>query len=79
MRLNDFIEGLEILKAYYDNPNGYHIGAEHDEFYAYKTDRPMPPEAVQKMLSLGWFQTDGGAHEETPQDYNPESGWMAYT
>jgi hypothetical protein len=79
MKLDDFVNGINILRQYYDKPDGYHIGAEHDEFYMYATDKPVSAEDVKKLLTLGWFQTDGGAHLETPQDYNVESGWMAFT
>lgn len=79
MKLSAFVDGINILRAYYDDPDGYHIGAEHDEFYMYATDKPVSDDDLKKLLALGWFQSDGGAHEETPQDYNPESGWMAFT
>ena len=28
MNLRDFSEGIKILSRYYDDPDGYHIGAE---------------------------------------------------
>lgn len=73
MKLDKFIDGLLILQPYYDQVDGYHIGAEHDQFYAYKTDRPLSPEDVQKMRDLGWFQP------EQEEEYDPENGWSAFT
>ena len=79
--LNDFIEGLKTLQPYYNDPNGYHIGAEHDQFYAYMTDRPLTPEDVQKMHSLGWFQLDINDDEDSEDDveYDPDLDWSTYT
>jgi hypothetical protein len=73
MRLSDFIEGLATLRPYYDDQNGFHIGAEHDEFYAYATDRPLTPEDAQKMRDLGWFQQ--GVSDAT---YSPSEGWAVF-
>lgn len=75
MKLNNFIEGLQILQPYYDKPDGYHIGAEHDEFYAYATDKPLTPEHVAKLRELGWFQ----AEVEDGAPYDPAESWSAYT
>jgi len=74
MRLNKFIEGLNTLRPYYKDGDGHHIGAEHDEFYCYKTERPLTPEDVQKMRDLGWFQPD----QEDDAEYDPEKSWSAY-
>ena len=81
MRLSNFIEGLNILQPYYDNPNGFHVGAEHDQFYAYATEKPLSEAALNKLVELGWFQPD----VEVPDDeeynaklYQPEEGWSAY-
>jgi hypothetical protein len=75
MKLSDFIEGLKTLQPYYDGGDGYHIGAGHDQFYAYRTDKPLSPEDVEKMKFLGWFQPDmkGGS------EYDHEEGWSAFT
>lgn len=72
--MSNFIEGLKTLQPYYQNADGYNIGAEHDQFYAYATERPLTPEDVQKMRDLGWFQpeVDDGA------DYDPDEGWSAF-
>ena len=74
MRLSSFVEGLNTLLPYYQNKDGYHIGSEYDQFYAYKTDIPLPPQVVQKMLDLGWFQPEGD--DDT---YDPEYAWSAFT
>ncbi len=75
MRLKNFIDGLLILQPYYHGGDGYYIGAGHDEFFAYQTDKPLTPEDVQKMRDLGWMQPDTDEGEE----YNPEDGWSAFT
>ncbi len=75
MRLGNFREGLEILTRYFNDPDGYHIGAEHDQIYIYATNRPLSEEDVAKMVELGWFQ------DELPEDapYDPEEGWSVFT
>lgn len=78
MKLQNFIDGLKTLQPYYEGGDGYHIGAEHDQFYCYMTDCPLTPEDVQKMLTLGWFQPDNGISEDGGE-YDPENGWSAFT
>jgi hypothetical protein len=74
MKLSNFIEGLQILQQYFDK-DGYKIGAEHDEFYVYKTDRPVSHEHVERLKFLDWFQP--GQEEQAP--YDPEESWQAFT
>lgn len=76
MKLSNFIEGLTILRPYYSDPDGYHIGAEHDQFFAYATDRPLSDEDLNKMRGFGWFQPDV---EDNDSIYYPEEGWSAFT
>jgi hypothetical protein len=75
MRLSNFIDGLSILRPYYDDPDGFHIGAEHDQFYAYATNKAMTDEDVQKMRDLGWFQPD----QDDAAPYSADDGWSAFT
>lgn len=75
MKLSKFIEGLKTLQPYYKDGDGYHIGAEHDQFYAYQTDLPLTPEDAQKMRDLGWFQPG----QKDGAEYDPENGWSAFT
>ncbi len=75
MKLSNFIEGLKTLQPYFTNGDGYHIGAQHDQFYVRQTDRPLTDEDVQKMRSLDWFQP--GQEGDAP--YDPEEGWSAFT
>jgi hypothetical protein len=75
MKLSNFIKGLKTLQPYYKGGDGYHIGAEHDQFYAYQTERPLTSEDVQKMRDLGWFQPE----QEDDAEYDPENGWSAIT
>ena len=75
MRLKHFIEGLQILYPYFDDGNGFHIGAEHDEFYVYKTNKPLSKTDIDKLYSLGWFQDE----TEDADKYDVNYGWMAFT
>jgi len=75
MKLSNFIKGLNTLQPYYKDGDGYYIGAEHDQFYACQTERPLTPEDVQKMRDLGWFQPE----QEDYAEYDPENGWSAIT
>ena len=80
MILSNFIEGLNILQSYYES-DGYHIGAEHDQFYAYATDRTLPETAVNRLVELGWFQPDAEVPDGEDYDashYQAEEGWSAY-
>lgn len=78
MKLSNFVEGLKVLQPYYINGDGYHIGAEHDQFYAYKTDIPLTEKDQKRMVELGWFQPESGMSEYN-EDYDPENGWSAFT
>lgn len=79
MKISDCIGGLQVLQPYYDNE--YNVGAEHDVFYAYATQRPLTPEDVQKMVNFGWFQQDAdtGDDDFEAKHYDPEEGWCSYT
>ncbi len=76
MNLKQFLTGIQILQQYYDDPDSYHLGAAHDTIYLYPTDRPLTAAHVQQMLELGWFQPD---QLEEEYEYDPYSGWQAYT
>jgi len=82
MELDKFIEGLQTLQPYYDKPNGFHIGAEHDIFYAYPTDKPLPKEAIDKMIELGWHQPEvdmGDDKDFEAKHYDAKEGWAIFT
>lgn len=74
MNLRNFMAGLEILRPYFDAPDGYHLGAEHDQIFVFATDRPVSDEDVAKLRGLGWFQPD--LDEDAP--YDPAEGWSAF-
>lgn len=82
MTTKEVIEGLEILRPYYDKPDGHNIGADHDVIYAYATQRPLSDADVERMIALGWHQEhDGrGDYEEdmTLKDYRMEESWNAF-
>jgi len=77
MKLSNFIEGIQLLRPYYEDQDGYHVAAEHDQFYMYPTDKPLPPEAVEQLVKLGWFQPE--CDFKKPEDYKPSEGWSAFT
>ena len=81
MNLNELITGLTILRAHYDQPDGYHLSAEHDEIFLDATQTPLSPEGVQKMIDAGWFQELHDSHEDdfAVVDYDPQEGWKGYT
>lgn len=70
MRLSNFIKGLQILQKYYDQ-DGFHLAAEHDEFYCYGTDRPLSREDIQTMKELGWHQDEEG-------EYDRSNSWKVF-
>ena len=80
MTLTEIVEGLLILKPYYNKE--YVVGAEHDEIFTYPTDRPLPEDDVKKLEALGWFQPKSESHyqgsEWTAADYKPNAGWKAF-
>ena len=80
MKLDTFLEGLEILQPHYSDPNGYHLGAEHDVIYAYPTDIPLSVASVTKMCELGWHQEDVATGDDgfKPEHYDPSEGWAYY-
>lgn len=78
MTLDKFLTGIEILKCYYAEPNGYKLAAEHDIIYLFATERPMIVEDVMAMYELGWFQPEVSNDGDDPELYNPEEGWAAY-
>jgi hypothetical protein len=79
MKLMNLVEGLQILAPFYEGGDGYHIGAEHDTFFAYSTDKPLPSAAVERLVELGWFQEDAVYEDEfKAENYNAEEGWTAY-
>lgn len=73
MKLKEFIIGLDIIKTYYDDQCGYHLGAEHDQFYLYATDRPITPLHLEVLKELGWFQP-----EQDDNGYDILNGWSAH-
>ncbi len=74
MNLKNFVDGVNLLRHYFTDPNGYHIGAEHDEFFVYATDRPVSPEDLVKLDAMGWSQPE--VDEDAP--YDPAEGWRAF-
>lgn len=79
MKLSELVQGIQILSTYYDDPDGYHVGAEHDVLYLYATDRPLSEEDVKSMLALGWFQESGASSEDEPEAYDAEEAWQSFT
>lgn len=74
MKIKNIREGLAILADYFDDPDGCHIGAEDDLLLVYATDKPLPAESVEKLISLGWHQ---GWANFSARDYQPDDVWYA--
>jgi len=74
MRLSNFMYGLAILAPYFDDQEGHHVGAEHDQFYVYPTDRPVGPRDLERLIGLGWFQPEA----EEGAAYDPAEGWSCF-
>lgn len=75
MRTIDIIEGLTILQKYRTSQQGFDVGAEHDELFAYATDLPLSVDDLARMRELGWRQTNWGNNN---RDYDVSEGWGCY-
>jgi len=82
MKTKNIIEGLQILAPYYNNPDGFNCGGEHDVIYGWATDKPLSDTDLEKMIALGWHQE----HDERDynedfalSDYRQDESWIAYT
>jgi len=79
MRLSNFVTGLEMIRKYFDNPDGFHTNAEHDIFCVDRTDKPIERATVETLVGLGWFQEGiGGPNGYTADDYDPQEPWAAF-
>lgn len=76
MKLSDILTGISVLRPYYDDPDGYHVGADHDVIYMYATDRLMSADDVARMRELGWKQLDDQDEDEPVYDH--EESWSCY-
>jgi hypothetical protein len=74
MKLSDLNRAIEILKPHYNDPDGYHIGAEHDQIYLYATNTPLNEDERKEMEALGWRQENVEEGE-----YDPSESWMHFT
>jgi hypothetical protein len=73
MRYDNFIHGVTTLQRYFSDPGGFHIDAEHDQFFVHATDKRLTDSDVERMKEWGWFQPDG------PGDsYDPDEGWSCW-
>ena len=78
MKTKSIIEGLTILNKYYDDPDGWHTGADHEILYARATDKPVSPEDVARLVELKWFQPEVPMDDDDNRVYVPGEGWAAY-
>ncbi len=75
MNLRNFRTGLDILAKYYNDPDGYHLAAEHDQIFLYPTDKLVSHDHVKQLRELDWFQpVASGADGE----YDFSEGWSCY-
>lgn len=73
MAFDKVLRALEITRPHFTDPSGYHLGAEHDEIYIWKTDTPLSEAEVAEMRALGWEQPDAAGDA-----YDPEQSWMRH-
>jgi len=80
MKTIGIIEGLSILQRYRTGQFGYDVSAEHDVIYAHKTDRPVGPDDLKRLVQLGWFQEDADYPdgEFGVEHYAPDESWTCY-
>ena len=81
MSTKQLIEGLQTLQPFYDKPDGYNVGANHDMVYAYATNKPLTDEAIEKMISLTWHQEYDGrdyGKDFSKEDYRDDETWHLY-
>jgi hypothetical protein len=78
VNLKNFADGLAIIRAFYDDQDGYHIGAEHDQIYLYATDVPMDAAAIAKLQEIGWFQDEAENDADGKPIYDPSSSWSVF-
>ena len=78
MNLKNFADGLAIIRAFYTDQDGYHIGAEHDQIYLYATDVPMDAAAIAKLQEIGWFQDEAENDADGKPIYDPSSSWSVF-
>ena len=81
MTTKKVIEGLTILEKYRANEDGSNTGAEHDQIYAYATEKPVNDDDLKRLVELGWFQQDvetGDDDEFGVKHYDAEEGWSCF-
>lgn len=82
MNLKGMVNAISIAREFYEQPDGYHLNAEHDQIWLAPTDRPMPPDAVAAMIAAGWHQEHGErdyGKDMTVSDYRADESWTCYT
>ena len=80
MKTPDVIQGIKILQDYRNKPDGWHLGADHDEIYAFATDKPLLASDLKRMIELGWFQHQVKVEKGCnfgAENYDPSEGWCA--
>ena len=78
MNLANFLEGVAIIKPFYNDQDGFHLGAEHDQIYLYATDKPMDDATVARLRELGWFQDEAENDADGKPIYDPSSRWSVF-
>jgi hypothetical protein len=75
--IRNLVDGINILRQYYDNPDGYYVGADHDEIYLYCTDRPVSKEHFDLLTAMEWHQYSIGCDNQNYVTF--VTGWGIYT
>lgn len=55
-------EGFGILVRYFDDPNAYHVCAEHDIIYVSNPDNPIAEDHIKLLSHIGWTYDEDEEH-----------------
>ena len=85
MKTTSIIERLTILEKYRDKEGGFSSGADLGMIYAYPTDQPLLRGDLDRMIELGWVQSDTDYHndestncEYAAKHYDIEESWWCH-
>lgn len=73
MKLKNVIEGIEILRPHYLDPDGFNITAMSEQIVLFSTGEPLSEDEVKKLKDLGWCQDV--TNPQAP--YDPAELWIA--
>jgi hypothetical protein len=77
MMLKNLVEGIEIMRKYYDDPDEHHHTCEHDEFIMFPTDNRISEEDYEVLVALDWYQPEVANDDHEYNFYDQEESWVA--